>query len=283
MNTFSIKFTPTQTAAIAAFKQGRVLSETLRLEIDPEKLTTEQRDVILTIGAIPSQGSGITLEYYKYHVDGEDIHAVLAAIVAKNTKDLEDRDNKDRDAEAGIINFLSGKSSFCPAHEDDHPLAKKVAEKRAAETEMATKAAAEKKATEETAAEKKAAGIESLRLWAVENGGEYIKDLITEGFNWQEKARAEYVRQNTPEGFFDVLNRDGYDRAYGIKNPSQLALLTLKAAKDEYGDRVSIMRVVYDIDGDKIHEDNLSLKIDVLGTSTVSVEKFIEDYYPEEN
>ena len=283
MNTFSIKFTPTQTAAIAAFKQGRVLSETLRLEIDPETLSAEQRDVILTIGSIPSQGSGITLEYYKYQVDGEDIEAVLTAIVVKNAKDLEDRDNKNRDAEQGIINFLSGKSGFCPAHEDDHPLAKKVAEKRAAETEAATKAAAEKKATEETVQAKKAAGIESLRLWASENGGEYIKDLIEGGFNWQEKAMAEYVRQNTPEGFFDVLDRDEYVSCYDIKNPSPLAMQALKAAKAEYGNRVSLLRVAYDVDGVKIHEDNLSVEIDVLGGGTVCVEKFIGIYYPEEN
>lgn len=134
---------------------------------------------------------------------------------------------------------------------------------------QAVKQAAEK--AKEAAKEK---AVNDLKEWALKFGTDHLKDLITEGFNWQEVARKEWIESHTPEGFFDVGEDDEYEDSYEIRNPSPKAIQVLRETRKTHPD-CRLLRVKFE---DGRHEDYISVWLRPPFGDAISVEGFIETY-----
>lgn len=278
MNTFEIQFKPSAAACAAALKQGKVLPREMTIIVDPADLTAAQRELILHIGT-PTAGSTLKLSQYE-NPDGEDLKAVLEHIVkmqqSKASKEAEQKAEAEREAtekQAKARRYVAGETNdvyfynYENADTGDAELdAAVAAEYRRREAEKQAKAEAEKAA--------KAEAVETMRLWALDNGSDHLKDLITEGFNWQSVAREEWIEMNTPDGFSNVGDEEGYEDWYEIKNPSPRAIAVLRETRKTHP-KCSLMRVKFD---DGRHDDYISIDLFPPIGNKVSREKFIENY-----
>lgn len=282
MNNFQIQFQPSAAAKAAAVKQGRVLPREITIIVDPSELTAEQRELILTLGT-PAAGDTLKLSGYE-NPDGEDLKAVIAHIEKMRESKIEteraetERAEKERaEKQAKASRYVAGEINgvyfynYEKAETGDAELdAAVAAEFRRREAEKAAKAEAEKAA--------KAESVEAMRQWALKNGSDHLKDLIEEGFNWQSVAREEWIAANTPEGFANVGDEDGYNDYYTIKNPSPHAISVLRETRKTHPE-CSLIRVKFD---DGRHDDYISIELYPPIGESVSREKFIENYSNED-
>lgn len=279
MNTFQIEFQPSVAAKEAAVKQGRVLPREITIIVDPADLTAEERELILKIGT-PYTGSTLKMSGYE-NPDGEDLSAVFQYLRAKAEKERvakdEAEERKRQEAQKRIEDakvYVAGGeprsiAPYNPKTGDAELDAAVLAEYNRREAEKQAKAEAEKQA--------KAEAVETLRTWALENGSEHLKDLISEGFNWQEVARKEWIAAHTPEGFVNVGDDPKFDTWYKIKNPTANAIAVLRETRKTNPDAM-LMRVKFD---DGMHEDWVSIDLFPPAGESVSREKFIENYNEE--
>lgn len=283
MNTFQIQFQPSAAACATALKQGRVLAREITIIVDPADLSATERELILHIGT-PTAGSTLKLSQYE-NPDGEDLKAVLPHIEkmqkAASEREAERKAQSEREIaakQAKARRYVAGEAKdvyfyhYEKAETGDAELdAAVAAEYRRREAEKAAQAEAEKVA--------KAEAVETMRLWATENGSDHLKDLIMEGFNWQSVAREEWIVANTPEGFSNVGDEDGYEDWYAIKNPSPNAISVLRETRKTHP-KCSLMRVKFE---DGRHDDYISVDLFPPIGEPVSREKFIENYSTDED
>lgn len=273
MNTFQIEFQPSAAAQAAAVKQGRLLSRTITIAVDPAELKPAERELILKLG-IPTAGQTLKMSSYE-NPDGEDLAAVLAYLqqreVQRAEKEAEEKETAEKrrqQRQANARAYLAGgtwlyETSDTGIPELDAAVDAEIARRK--EVEAAEKAA-------EKAAHEKA--VEELKQWALKHGSAHLKDLISEGFNWQAVARSEWIEVNTPEGFFNVGDEDGFDEWYAVKNPSPRAIQVLRETR-KTNPTARLMRVKF---YDGRHDDYVSIEIQPPVGESVSRELFIENY-----
>jgi len=276
MSTFNIKFRTSTTARANALKQGRVLPGEMIITVDPAELSAEERELILKIGT-PTAGSTIETNC-NLLPDGEMLSDVLTAI-RKNEEEkaisaereklaaarrIEEHKEAARKYAAGEDVYISNPTN--PNTGDAELNAAVIAEYN---RKQAVKEAAEK--AKEAAKEK---AVNDLKEWALKFGTDHLKDLISEGFNWKEIARQEWISAHTPEGFFDVGEADNYADSYEIRNPSPKAIQVLRETRKTHPD-CRLLRVKFE---DGRHEDYISVWLRPPFGDAISVEGFIETY-----
>lgn len=273
MNTFQIEFQPSAAAKAAAIKQGRVLSEKITITVDPAELKPADRELILKLG-IPTVGQTLKLSSYE-NPNGEDLAAVLAYLsqrevqrAEKEAAEKEAAEKRRQQREANARAYLAGGTSLYEVSDTGIPELDAAVD---AEIARRKEIEAAEKAAEKAAHEAK---VQELKQWALKHGSAHLKDLIKEGFNWQVVAQEEWVEANTPEGFSNVGDEEGFDEWYAIKNPSPRAIQVLRETR-KINPTARLMRVKFD---EGRHDDYVSIEIKPPVGETVSREMFIENY-----
>ena len=267
---FKISFKTTEAFRIEAFKKnGTLIPTTVTIDVDETRLTTEQRDTILDFG-VPKEGC--TLDIYTA-ISGTDMEAFFETITAEKErkaalleKEHQSRAEKAREYLAGGVQGVSIPNPGTGDDELDAACLSEYARRKA-----------ENEAYDAARDAEKAAKVEAMKIWAQKNASKHVKNLIEEGFNWQDKAELEWVEAFTPKGFYDVSNMDGYDDFYEVKNPSENGIKVLRETRMAYPS-AKLVRVKFLDGGEKRHSDYVQIGLlSPLGNVSL-VEKFIEDY-----
>lgn len=267
---FSISFKVSEEARAEAFKKdGTILPLSCSIAVDEKQLTEDQRGEIVKFG-IPVNGASVNIYTA---ISGTDLDAVFATLKTEKEKRAEaiakEQDARAEKAREYLAGGVQGVSIPNPGTGDDTLDAACLVEyaRRKAENE----------AYDAARDAEKAAKVEAMKTWAQKNASMHVKDLIEEGFNWQEKAEAEWVESSTPYGFCDVSQIDGYDDYYDVKNPSENAIKVLRETRSVHPS-AKLIRVKFLEDGDTTHSDYVQIGLlSPLGNVSL-VEKFIEDY-----
>lgn len=276
MSTFNIKFRTSSNARANALKQGRVLPGEMIINVDPAGLSAEERELILKIGT-PTAGSTIETNC-NLLPDGETLSDVLAAIRKKEEEKAMSAE-REKLADARRIEEYKDAARKYAAGEDVYISNPSNPNTGDAELDAAVIAEYERKQAVNTAAEKeksdaRESAVNDLKEWALQFGTDHLKDLITEGFNWKEVARKEWISAHTPEGFFDVGEDDEYEDSYEIRNPSPKAIQVLRETRETHPD-CCLLRVKFE---DGTHKDYISVLVRPPFGDAITVERFIETY-----
>jgi len=276
MSTFNLKFVPSASARANALKQGRVLPGEMTIIIDPTELSATQREFILKIGT-PVAGATMGLNH-NIQPDGETLADVFAAIL-KNEEEKALSAEREKLAAARRIEEYKEAARKYAAGEDVYISNPSNPNTGDAELDAAVIAEYNRKKTELDAAERekeeaRERALNSLKEWAMKSGTDHLKDLITEGFNWKDIARSEWIAAHTPEGFFDIGEEDDYADSYEIRNPSAKSIQVLRETRKTHPN-CRLLRAKFD---DGRHEDYISIWITPPFGDAISVEKFIETY-----
>lgn len=280
--TYEIKIKPTgEYRREIAEQNGSVLPAVVILQVDLEKLTVEQRSLILKAGT-PVSGSQV--DATGFYVDGETVDALIECIEKREAQ----KDQAKIEAEAAAAKkevenieaakkYVSGKDVSIWDWTQGYSLRQKFPETWANIEAETARREAEKTAKVEAEKAAQAAKVEALKVWALKSGSAHVKDLIEEGFNWQSIAEAEWVTANTPEGFSNIADLEFFDESYSLKNPTANEITVLRETREKYP-TAQLVRAKFADCGETWHKDFVSITLTSPLGNEVEVEKFIENY-----
>lgn len=276
-NTFFIDFSPSDKARKIFFLSGKVLPNSFRIEVDPSLLSKSQLETLSFILPVPTEGQVLKLDY-KIVVDGIELTDILRGIEVEIQRQKQENEMKIQQLEderkervekarkfinGGQLNGINVEFPNTGIDDLDKAVIKEAALRK--EIEAAKRQEAEKEQAEKG---------QNLKKWALENGSDFLKDLIAEDFNWFERARKEWIEANTPPLFFDVCQNENYKESFWIKNPDPEDIEVLKRTRLLYGN-ARLLRVKTKCNK---HENYVSINLFPPAGDSVSVEKYIRDY-----
>lgn len=272
----TFKFSLTQSAKEKAFINDGVLPKgETRVEISEKEFTPDERKLIVEAYGLPVDGRILYLSrgYKELKLESASKEAImegvkqLISIIAEDEAAKKEELKRHQDEYRELCKqYIAGETphGFHPynVNSGDEALDQKVI----AERELREK---EKAAFDALRKEEEVKAVERLRKWALDNGSEYLIDLIGGDYDWVGVARDEWVQANAPDGFSDCLQWAGYENHDSCDKPSRAALKAAKEMGTKLNCEVRVMRVKIRYDW---HEC-LTVSITLPDGHTTSVEK----------